>query len=266
MNSSDATEPTWRLRTARWSRSSISRRLRRLRRTAAMRALVRETRLSPDMFIYPLFVCEGEGRAARSGVDAGRLQAVGRRGGQGSGRGEGRRHSAACCCSGFPDEKDDIGSAAYDPEAPVQSAVRAIKREVPTLLVVTDVCLCEYTDPRPLRHHRGRRDRERSDRRSARARGGVARRGRRRHRRAVGHDGRPRRRASARRSTSAGFENDRDHVVRREVLLGLLRAVPRRRRDRRRSSATAGRTRWIRPTWRRRCARSRWTSRKAPTS
>ena len=47
---------------------------------------------------------------------------------------------------GLPDRKDDIGSAAYDPEAPVQCAVRAIKREVPDALVVTDVCLCEYTD------------------------------------------------------------------------------------------------------------------------
>jgi porphobilinogen synthase len=46
---------------------------------------------------------------------------------------------------GLPDEKDDIGSAAYDPEAPVQAAVRALKREVPDVLVVTDVCLCEYT-------------------------------------------------------------------------------------------------------------------------
>jgi porphobilinogen synthase len=47
---------------------------------------------------------------------------------------------------GIPDRKDDIGSLAYDPEAPVQSAIRAIKREVPDVLVATDVCLCEYTD------------------------------------------------------------------------------------------------------------------------
>jgi len=47
---------------------------------------------------------------------------------------------------GLPDQKDDIGSAAYDPEAPVQSAIRAIKRELPDVLVITDVCLCEYTD------------------------------------------------------------------------------------------------------------------------
>ena len=46
---------------------------------------------------------------------------------------------------GLPDWKDDSGSAAWDPEAPVQSAIRAIKREVPGLLVMTDVCLCEYT-------------------------------------------------------------------------------------------------------------------------
>src|SRR5205823_7845346 len=47
---------------------------------------------------------------------------------------------------GLPDAKDDVGSAAYDPEAPVQTAIRALKREVPGVLVVTDVCLCEYTD------------------------------------------------------------------------------------------------------------------------
>ena len=47
---------------------------------------------------------------------------------------------------GLPDHKDDVGSSAYDPEAPVQTAVRALKREVADMLVVTDVCLCEYTD------------------------------------------------------------------------------------------------------------------------
>jgi porphobilinogen synthase len=47
---------------------------------------------------------------------------------------------------GLPDHKDDIGSVAYDPEAPVQSAIRAIKREVAGVIVITDVCLCEYTD------------------------------------------------------------------------------------------------------------------------
>jgi porphobilinogen synthase len=47
---------------------------------------------------------------------------------------------------GLPEQKDDIGSSAYDPEGPVQSAIRAVKREMPDVLVITDVCLCEYTD------------------------------------------------------------------------------------------------------------------------
>ena len=124
---------------------TLTRRLRRLRRTETMRALVRETRLSPDMFVMPLFICEGEGvrREVPSmpgvynlSVDEAVKEVEGA-------RGDGV-HSVLLF--GLPDRKDDIGSAAYDPEAPVQSAVRAIKREVPDTLVVTDVCLCEYTD------------------------------------------------------------------------------------------------------------------------
>src|SRR5206468_3682964 len=123
----------------------LTRRLRRLRHSEAMRALVRETRLSPDMFVLPLFVCEGEGvrrdvpsmpgvcnlSVDEAVTDAAAAQADGIK---------------SVILFGIPDDKDDIGSHAYDPEAPVQSAVRAIKREVPDLLVVTDVCLCEYTD------------------------------------------------------------------------------------------------------------------------
>ena len=124
---------------------TLTRRLRRLRRSETMRALVRETRLSPDMFVMPLFICEGEGvrREVPSmpgvynlSVDEAVKEVEGA-------RGDGV-HSVLLF--GLPDRKDDIGSAAYDPEAPVQSAVRAIKREVPDTLVVTDVCLCEYTD------------------------------------------------------------------------------------------------------------------------
>ena len=124
---------------------TLTRRLRRLRRSETMRALVRETRLSPDMFVMPLFICEGEGvrREVPSmpgvynlSVDEAVKEVEGA-------RGDGV-HSVLLF--GLPDRKDDIGSAAYDPEAPVQSAVRAIKREVPGTLVVTDVCLCEYTD------------------------------------------------------------------------------------------------------------------------
>jgi porphobilinogen synthase len=124
---------------------TLTRRLRRLRASEAMRALVRETRLSPDQFLLPLFVCDGEGIrrevASMPGVfqlsvdEAVRETAAARKDGVGG-----------VLLFGLPEHKDDIGSAAYDPEAPVQSAIRAIKREVSKTLVVTDVCLCEYTD------------------------------------------------------------------------------------------------------------------------
>jgi porphobilinogen synthase len=117
---------------------------RRLRRTPAIRALVRETRLSPDNFIYPLFVCTGEGQRREVSSMPGVCQLS---------VDEAVREAAAAKAEGvpgvllfgLPDEKDLVGSGAYDPEAPVQAATRAIKQEVPGLLVVTDVCLCEYT-------------------------------------------------------------------------------------------------------------------------
>jgi porphobilinogen synthase len=123
----------------------LTRRMRRLRTSDAMRALVRETRLSPDMFVLPLFVCEGEGvrREVSSmpgvfnlSVDEAVREAT-------AARAEGIR---GVLLFGLPEQKDDIGSSAYDPEAPVQSAVRAIKAAAADLLVITDVCLCEYTD------------------------------------------------------------------------------------------------------------------------
>ncbi|MBS1817159.1 MAG: porphobilinogen synthase [Acidobacteria bacterium] len=128
-----------------YSRLGIAKRLRRLRSSEPMRALVRETRLSPDNFVLPLFVCEGEGvrREVPSmpavfnlSVDEAVKEAA-------AARADGVN---AVLLFGLPDHKDDIGSSAYDPEAPVQAAIRAIKREVPGVLVITDVCLCEYTD------------------------------------------------------------------------------------------------------------------------
>ena len=123
----------------------LTRRLRRLRRSPSLRALVRETRLSPEMFVLPLFVCEGEGvrREVPSMPGVCNLSVD-----------EAVKEAAAAQADGIhsvllfgiPDEKDNIGSHAYDPEAPVQSAIRAIKRQLPDLLVITDVCLCEYTD------------------------------------------------------------------------------------------------------------------------
>jgi porphobilinogen synthase len=123
----------------------LTRRHRRLRRTDAMRALVRETRLSPDMFMLPLFICEGRGvrREVSSmpgvfnlSVDEAVKEVE-------AARGDGIR---SVLLFGLPDHKDAVGSASYDPNAPVQSAVRAIKSAAPDVLVATDVCLCEYTD------------------------------------------------------------------------------------------------------------------------
>jgi porphobilinogen synthase len=123
---------------------ALRHRPRRLRRSAAIRSLVRETRLSADMFIYPLFVCSGEGQrrevASMPGVYQLSVDEVVRE--ATAARAEG---IPGILLFGLPDDKDAIGSAAYDPEAPVQSAVRAIKRALPDMLVVTDVCLCEYT-------------------------------------------------------------------------------------------------------------------------
>jgi len=122
----------------------LRRRPRRLRRNAALRALVRETRLSPDNFVYPLFAVPGEGQRREVGSMPGVFQLS---------VDEVVREAAAAKADGvlgvllfgLPDEKDAVGTASYDAEAPAQSAVRALKREVPGILVVTDVCLCEYT-------------------------------------------------------------------------------------------------------------------------
>jgi porphobilinogen synthase len=124
---------------------TLTRRMRRLRQSETIRAMMRETRLTPDMFILPLFVCEGEGvrREVSSMPGVYRLSVDEAVKETAAARGDGVK---SVLLFGLPDRKDDIGSAAYDPEAPVQSAIRAIKRETPDVLVVTDVCLCEYTD------------------------------------------------------------------------------------------------------------------------
>jgi porphobilinogen synthase len=130
--------------TDRHTNLGLRHRPRRLRRSAAIRSLVRETRLSPDMFIYPMFVCSGEGQRREVGSMPGVHQLS---------VDEAVREAAAAKADGvsgvllfgLPDDKDVVGSSAYDAEAPVQSAVRAIKAEVGDLFVVTDVCLCEYT-------------------------------------------------------------------------------------------------------------------------
>jgi porphobilinogen synthase len=119
-------------------------RLRRLRRTDVLRGLVRETELSASRLVAPLFVEAGlDGRApidAMPGVDRLSLsQAV---------EDAGELHSLGVpgvVLFGIPADKDDEGSGAWDDEGVVQLAVRAIKKAHPDLLVITDVCLCEYT-------------------------------------------------------------------------------------------------------------------------
>jgi porphobilinogen synthase len=122
----------------------LTHRPRRLRRTAAIRGLVRETRLSPEMFIYPLFIATGEGVrrevASMPGVHQLSVDEAVK-----EARATREAGVPGVLLFGLPDRKDESGEAAYDPEGPVQSAVRAIKAEVPDLLVITDVCLCEYT-------------------------------------------------------------------------------------------------------------------------
>jgi porphobilinogen synthase len=122
----------------------LTRRPRRLRRTATLRALVRETRLSPDQLIYPLFVCEGAGVRREVGSMPGVFQlsvdeAVAE---AAAARADG---VAGVLLFGLPATKDAEGSGAWDDEGPVPRAVRAIVARVPELLVITDVCLCEYT-------------------------------------------------------------------------------------------------------------------------
>lgn len=131
------------VRTARGT-LDLRRRPRRLRRSATLRSMVRETRLSPENFLYPLFAVPGEGVRKEVGSMPGVYQLS---------VDEIVKDAAAAKAEGvpgvllfgLPETKDAIGSGAADPEGPVQNAVRALKRDVPGLLVVTDVCLCEYT-------------------------------------------------------------------------------------------------------------------------
>jgi len=119
-------------------------RLRRLRRTDGLRGLVRETRLDLDAFVMPLFACPGEGVVrpleglpgiAQRSVDelvreAGELAALG---------------VQALLLFGIPEEKDVEGSGAWEDDGIVQRALRALRSEHPKVVLVTDVCLCEYT-------------------------------------------------------------------------------------------------------------------------
>ncbi len=118
---------------------------RRLRRTEALRRLVRETRLAPEQLVLPLFVRSGarvrQPVEAMPGVAQTSVDEALRDAEQAAAAG-----IAGVLLFGIPDYKDAVGRAAWDDAGPVPQAVRALKREFPELLVITDVCLCEYTD------------------------------------------------------------------------------------------------------------------------
>jgi len=117
---------------------------RRLRRTPALRRMVRETALAPDNFIYPLFVCPGKGvrrevpslpgqfhlsvdEVVREAEEVAKLGIP------------------SVILFGLPEKKDDVGSEAWHPEGVVQRALKAIKKAVPELVLAVDACFCEYT-------------------------------------------------------------------------------------------------------------------------
>jgi porphobilinogen synthase len=118
--------------------------MRRLRATASLRDLVRETRLFPSQFILPLFVCPGSGVRREIGAMPGNYQMsvdeiV---------RECAEVHSlgiSGVILFGLPETKDEVASGAYAEDGIVQRAIRGIKQDVPDLLVMTDVCNCEYT-------------------------------------------------------------------------------------------------------------------------
>jgi porphobilinogen synthase len=119
-------------------------RMRRLRATANLRGLVRETELSPGRLVLPMFVAETTSRrdpiATMPGVDRLSISAAVDEAGEAAALG-----LAAVLLFGVPADKDEHGSGAWDEEGVVQLAARAIKQAQPQLLVITDVCLCEYT-------------------------------------------------------------------------------------------------------------------------
>ena len=125
-------------------RLSLVKRPRRLRTTPALRAMVRETELNARDFIYPLFVRHGEGRSgirSMPGVYQLSVQEAVR-----EAEAAMRAGVNAVILFGIPEHKDPVGRENFAEDGIVQQAIRAIKQEIPEMVVVTDVCLCEYTD------------------------------------------------------------------------------------------------------------------------
>jgi porphobilinogen synthase len=119
-------------------------RLRRLRRTPAVRSLVRETALDVGDLVYPLFVCPGEGveepLAGLPGIARRSVDRLCKEVEEAAALGV-----PAVLLFGIPERKDEVGSEAYDDDGIVQRALRELRGRVPELVLITDVCLCEYT-------------------------------------------------------------------------------------------------------------------------
>ena len=125
-------------------RAKLVKRPRRLRATPALRAMVRETELNARDFIYPLFVRHGAGRSEIRSMPGVYQLSVS----------EAVREAESAATAGvnavilfgIPEEKDPVGLENFADDGIIQQAIRAIKKEIPEMVVVTDVCLCEYTD------------------------------------------------------------------------------------------------------------------------
>ncbi len=120
-------------------------RMRRLRGQPAIRNMARETRLSPAEFVYPMFVAHGEGLRKpiepMPGCYHFSIDQLTEEVGEVANLG-----IPAVLLFGLPREKDPLGTEGYDPEGIIQEAIRAIKKNTPDMMVITDVCMCEYTD------------------------------------------------------------------------------------------------------------------------
>ncbi|MCU1227628.1 MAG: hemB [Acidobacteria bacterium] len=127
------------------TQQAMTNRPRRLRRSEAIRELVRETIVRPEDLIYPLFIVPNTRPRVEIGSMPGVFQMRAREAAEES-RKAFDAGIRAVLLFGLPEYKDAIGSASWDPAGPVQSAIEAIRRAVPEMTIIADVCLCEYTD------------------------------------------------------------------------------------------------------------------------
>ena len=118
---------------------------RRLRRTAALRNLVRETHLAPSQLVLPVFVRDGKNLRrpvdSMPGVNQTSVDEMLR-----DAEAAAKAKVGGVILFGVPETKDAVGSSAWDENAAVQKGVQALKKEIPDLVVITDVCMCQYTD------------------------------------------------------------------------------------------------------------------------